>query len=381
MRVRREIRHDARIAAKALINFFFRPRTARAPVATDLGGKRVLILMLTHLGDSVISLPLIRSVVSSAPSTELHIVVKAGVDDLLTACPSLKVHAMRCPWVGAGTWARNWLDAAKLILELRAQRFDIAIVTHPHFLTSLTARLSGAKFVIGYGEPGDRLLHSPIAAPTESPPGVRRDILAGSLGIAVADRGATWPFFDPTRLQEARKLIVNWLVSEMDSSSAKGFICIHPGAGGPAKVWPWRNFVHLLRSLPHETRVPVVLLGGKKEVASCALIEGALVDGWRVLNLSDRLGIQELFGVLSGARVYIGNDSGPSHLAALAEVPSVVIFGPASNAQIWRPTGANVEVVDLGDDEFDALDSVAKASTKLRRVMHASQLPASAASQ
>lgn len=103
-----------------------------------------------------------------------------------------------------------------------------------------------------------------------------------------------------------------------------GFAVIHPFAGSLQKRWPLERFQQLARWL--EPRMPV---------AWCAGPEDELAGARRFTDL------YELACWLAGARVYIGNDSGPTHLAAAAGVPVVALFGPSDPA-VWAPRGPHV---------------------------------------
>jgi hypothetical protein len=102
-------------------------------------------------------------------------------------------------------------------------------------------------------------------------------------------------------------------------------VVIHPFSGSPRKNWPLASFEEVARRLP----LPVEWTAGPEE---------ALDRATRFENLFD------LARWLAGAALYIGNDSGITHLAAAVGVPVVALFGPTS-PDIWAPRGANVRVL------------------------------------
>ncbi len=103
-----------------------------------------------------------------------------------------------------------------------------------------------------------------------------------------------------------------------------GFVAIHPFSGSPRKNWPLDRFGALCRSLP-------------RAVQFCAGPEEALENAVRISNLYD------LACWLAEAEMYVGNDSGISHLAAAVGTPVYAIFGP-TDPVVWTPRGRNVHV-------------------------------------
>lgn len=111
-------------------------------------------------------------------------------------------------------------------------------------------------------------------------------------------------------------------------------VVIHPGSGGRKKNWPLANFVELAEKLAAQGR-RITWCRGPAEA------EMEIPDGLRVLHTDS---LVELGGRLAAAQLYVGNDSGATHLAAAVGCPAVAIFGP-TNAAIWGPRGRNVVIV------------------------------------
>ena len=109
-------------------------------------------------------------------------------------------------------------------------------------------------------------------------------------------------------------------------------IILHPGSGDPKKNWPLEHFGTIAERLRKAGHTVAWCLGPAEEDApplAPALPEMPLVD---------------LAGVLSRARLFIGNDSGIGHLASLAGCPTLTIFGPTDPA-VWRPFGAHAQIL------------------------------------
>ena len=122
-----------------------------------------------------------------------------------------------------------------------------------------------------------------------------------------------------------------------------GFAVIHPFSGSTKKCWPLDRYRELARLL--EPHLPVRWCAGPEE---------PLADAVRIADL------YELACWLAGARVYIGNDSGITHLAASVGTPVVALFGP-TDPRIWAPRGRQVRVIAKPALADIALDEVLAA--------------------
>lgn len=132
-------------------------------------------------------------------------------------------------------------------------------------------------------------------------------------------------------------------------ASRADFAAIHPFAGSARKRWPLERFQELAGRLAHE--MPVEWCAGPAE---------ALPGAKRFDDL------YHLARWLASARVYIGNDSGPTHLAAAVGAPVVAIFGP-TDPVVWAPRGPNVVVAAARSLDDIMVDRVAALARRISR--------------
>jgi heptosyltransferase III len=143
-------------------------------------------------------------------------------------------------------------------------------------------------------------------------------------GSAVAARNLPMVVPHPDFKSEADRLL--------DGIGA--FVALHPGSGAERKNWPMERFVDLAEQLAGRDVGILWILGpAEKNVAARA--------GDRFVREAS---LPVLVHILSRCILYVGNDSGISHLAAAAGAPCVVLFGPSDPA-VWRPRGENVSVI------------------------------------
>jgi heptosyltransferase-2 len=133
------------------------------------------------------------------------------------------------------------------------------------------------------------------------------------------------------------------------------FVAVHPGSGSPAKTWPADRFATVARQLAAGHSWLLVLGPAEADVPT---VEGALLArDWPVRTLG---------AALSRAGLYLGNDSGVSHLAAASGAPTLALFGPTDNA-LWSPVGPRVATLRAASGLMAdlAADDVAGAAQRL----------------
>ena len=241
---------------------------------------RLLVVELWGLGDLALALPFLRT---ACDHTEVTLLAKPHAAPLLARfAPEVKHIPLVAPWTAfEGKYQLHrwpWPELFRVRSALRSAHFDLGISARRDPRDHALLRLAGARRRIGFPRAGSQLLLSnALAAPARPHRADHWRALATALGW---DLPLTTP---PAR--NGRRLV------------------IHTGAGRALREWPRDRF---------------------EEIA--ARLRGA---GWDVTLLDDSLqDLGALLLALVGADRFIGNDSGPGHLAALLGVPTFTIFGP-----------------------------------------------------
>lgn len=148
--------------------------------------------------------------------------------------------------------------------------------------------------------------------------------------------------------EEDRKLARRFL-----GESPQPVIAIHPGSGSARKNWPLENWTNLGRWLrSRKLGARLLLVGGEADGPQL----DALAAAWRGLDVlvACDLPLPHLGAVLASCRLFLGHDSGVSHLAAAAGAPCVLLFGPTDPA-VWAPANAGVQVIQAPSGELAGL--------------------------
>ena len=122
-----------------------------------------------------------------------------------------------------------------------------------------------------------------------------------------------------------------------------GEIVVHPGSGSMKKCWPVERYIELgsyLKNAGHAVRFVV------GEVEREQMGREIITALEKICPVSQPANLVELWKLIGSAKIFIGNDSGPTHLAGIMGVPTIALFGPVSSAKSWKPLGPSVQVIE-----------------------------------
>ena len=171
---------------------------------------------------------------------------------------------------------------------------------------------------------------------TVLPPSHRRHLTDHYLALLsssgkVSKVSPPWILISPEEKKLARERL-------MREGVRGDFFVLHPGSGSPKKVWPPQKMARVAEALMREKGLFPIVIEGPADGVPCQELLSA-IKGEGLLLRSPHL--RELAALLSLASLYVGNDSGISHLAASVGAPTLVLFGP-TDPHIWAPRGERV---------------------------------------
>jgi lipopolysaccharide heptosyltransferase I len=283
---------------------------------------RVLIVRLSAIGDVLHGLPVLNALRDALPAAWLGWIVEGRTAELLQGHRALD-EVIQVP--------RGWLKSPatvwRLRRRLRALRIEVAIDLQGLTKSALAAWLSGARRRIGpAGAEGRELsswLNNERVEPRAAHVVDRYLELLRPLGIHPVQARFDLPEPAPAAVMAGQTLAGLGLNS--------GFAIINPGAGWPSKLWPPDRFAQLARHLGHRRGVPsLVVWAGPQEHAWADEIVRASAGQAR---LAPPTSLVELAALCRRARLFIGSDTGPLHLAAAVGTPCVGLFGPMPAAR------------------------------------------------
>ncbi len=286
---------------------------------------KILIRATNWVGDAIMALPALRAVRARFPEARIAIVARPYVADLYRGqkiCDELISYDPKGAHKGLS-------GRERLAQELRAQKFDVALLLQNAFDAAWLAWRAGIPERIGYGRDGrSLLLTKKIAVPKrgEIPPHEQFYYLellrrAGWINSLPAESFITLDVSEDHRRQAEATLI---------SAGARvnaTRIAIGAGASyGSAKCWPPKRFADFVNRLRLQTDADVILFGTAAEQK----VSDAIAAGIKgpSISLVGKTAIADLPALLSRCQLFVGNDSGAMHVAAAVGLPVVAIFGP-----------------------------------------------------
>lgn len=304
------------------------------------GFERILAVRLDNVGDVIMLAPALAAIGRACPAARITLMASpagceaapllASVDDVLT---------WRAVWQDAS--AALPLDAGReqaLIVELRRRRFDAAFIftsfsqsawppAYACYLASIPVRAGQAR------DFGGSLLTHRVTPPADCVHQSERNLhLVEALGITPPSRDTA------LRITRDVESSADRLLREVGITPTSPFVVVAPGASCAARRYEPRRFAEVVRLLADRLRVPHLIVGAARDADVCAeVMSGGLT---RARSIAGRTSVPELAAVLRRARLLVGNNSAPMHLADAVRCPMVILYSGTDLEEQWQPRRA-----------------------------------------
>ena len=299
---------------------------------------RILVIRTDRIGDVLLSTPVLSALKErdgdchitmlvspyGAGAIEGHPALDKTIVDERTGCHSGPVGFLR------------------LVGDLRAGRFDAALVLHPTARLALACRLAGIQIRIGTGYRGYSFLFNRRVH--EHRREARKHEVEYNLSLARAlfeDAGEAAPQIHVP--ESARRAVADrmdrWQVRPGDP-----LVLLHPGSGGSARNWPADCFTELAGRLAR-SGVRVVVTGSAAERDLVERVAGSPRD--QVIPIAGELDLKELAALLQTSTLCVTNSTGPLHVASAVGTSAVALFCPIKPCSPvrWGPFGGDHDIL------------------------------------
>jgi len=321
--------------------------SARLDITSELKIERLLIVRLSAMGDVIHALPAVAALRGAFPDAHIGWLIEERWSELLCAPGAARrgrrskarplvdeVHSVSLKAWGKSLFSVSTAQRIATVWnDVRGARYDAAVDLQGAIRSALLARWSGARVVYGAAEPRE----SPASLWYARKAFARgRHVIEQNLSVVEAVLRVTGkaqprnPFpveHSPVDLPWDSQAEVR-VGRRLEESGVSDFAILNPGAGWGAKRWPAERYGEVALGLAAQGLKSILNYGpGEEELANAAQAasQGAA--------LAMSLNLTELIALTRRARLFIGGDTGPLHLAAALRVPVVAIYGPTDPAR------------------------------------------------
>ncbi|MBY0375305.1 MAG: glycosyltransferase family 9 protein [Bryobacteraceae bacterium] len=298
-------------------------------------GAHVAVIRLRSLGDCVLTTPALSLLHEYRPDLEITVIVEDRFAALFAGHPAVR------RTVAPGFWAA------------RGQSPDLCLNLHGGSRSMWMTAASGARFRAGFGHHQGRFIYNvPIPRAQE--------ILGEERTVHTAEHLAAAMFHLGVPIREIPRAS---LAVAAPLAAGRAYAVLHPFASAPEKAWSAEKFAAVGAFIEQTLGLAVKIIGAP----------GDDITPFDAFECHVGQPLENTKSILAGASLFVGNDSGPAHMAAAFARPVVVLFG-ASDPVVWAPWRTRSE-------KFVSPDGIARipveqVTAAVQRVLSREELPA-----
>ena len=310
--------------------------------------RNILVIKLRHHGDMLLTTPVINALHQRYPGAAIDVLLYQETRPMLQAHPAIRrLHLIDRKWKKQGVW-RQLKHELALVNAIRDSHYDLVINLADQWRSALITKLTGEPERIGFAyNKRDshfwRACHNHLVSTANFSQlhTVEQNLLALSpLDVPMENAPVTMYYANE-----------DWLAAEqqLQKQGVTGpYIVIQPTSRWTFKCWDDDKVAALIDRL-NQPGQHIVLTAApdRKELAMIEHIL-SLCSNPQVATIAGQLSLTQLAALIDHARLFIGVDSAPMHMAAALQTPCVALFGP-TKLQQWRPWGARNRVIWAGD--------------------------------
>ena len=318
--------------------------------AIDVSGlRRALVIQLRHHGDVLLTSPVFTVLKNRAPALEIDALVYAETREMLDLHPAIaQIHVVRRDWKDSGTAARlvaEW----RLLSMLRSRGYELVVHLSEHPRGAWLARSLGARYAVA----PDFARKPPLWKKSFThlvplPPHARRHRV--EINLDALRRIGIQPGEDERKLvlvpgEDAERSVEGLLAGQ--GLAARSFIHFHPGSRWQFKCWPPERAAALVDALARRgERIALTAAPDERELDLIAEIRKR--TSAPIADFSGKLALKQLAALSARAKLFVGVDSAPMHIAAAMGTRVVALFGPSGELE-WGPWRVPHRIVASGE--------------------------------
>jgi lipopolysaccharide heptosyltransferase I len=302
---------------------------------------QILIVKMGSIGDIVHTLPALAALRRCFPEARIDWLVESRSKSILQDSPSIDelIEVDTLAWRRRLLAGSTWREITEGLKRLRARRYDFILDFQGLLKSGTLAFLARGGRRIGFARGHRReSLAGLFLSERIAPPPTERHVIDRNLfllrALGIESRERVFPIAVPEELdRRAADQLARWRFAD--------YVALNPGGGWESKRWGATAFGRLAELIAGELGLPSLVLWGPGEDRLAEETVGAS-GGWA--RLAPPTGVREMIPYLKRARLFVGGDTGPLHIASALAVPVVGIYGPTDPARTG-PVGPSDAVV------------------------------------
>lgn len=285
--------------------------------------QRLLLVRLRSIGDTVLMTPCLTALRAWSSTLEIDVLVEP------LSAPVLQGH----PLVNRlYILPRSFKARMRIVSELRSRRYDLAFNLHGGTTGTFLTLLSGAEHTVTYSANQYSFLLK-HRAPNPDQIWAKEDIHCVEQQLGLLKWAGLPVSTPPASFLKTSSEATASIKAMLKRHNVAQYVVVHPAAAFESKQWATERFAGLIEHLYQNYGLCAVVAVAPNERAIAEHVVG-LVRTPSLLCAD--LSLVELMALIDAARLFVGNDSGPAHIAAALGKPLLVIFG-SSNPRVWHP--------------------------------------------
>lgn len=310
--------------------------------------KRILVIKLRHHGDMLLTTPVINTLKENWPQAEVDVLLYQETIEILSANPGIaQLMSIDRQWKKQGA-TKHLKHEWQLLQQLRDRQYDVVINLADQWRSAIAARWTGAKIRLGFDFPKRRgtlwrICHTQLAS------------VEGHGKLHTVEQNLS--ILDPLNdLKTSDQVTMSYSAQDwqhvetllQQQNVLRNFIVVQPTSRWFFKCWTEAKMAATITALQADGHTLILTSGpDKRELKMVATILASSPQE-HVISLAGQLTLRQLAALIDHARLFIGVDSVPMHMAAALNTPCIALFGPSKLA-LWHPWQAQGKTIWAGD--------------------------------
>lgn len=274
--------------------------------------KKVLVIQTAFLGDAVLTLPLIQQIKKADQSINVSVLCIPSTQELFQCSSSVDEVIV----FDKRRSDKSLSSLIKLIKKLRSINYDVIYSPHRSLRSTFIAFFSNVGITVGYDKADFSFLYDKKIKYDSSVHEVARNLSFLDFDIS----NDKWKIFPRIEIPSVMEINVK---QKIEAFGEKNIIAIAPGSVWQTKVYPEEYYIQLIDVLIKKGFF-ILLIGGKEDDLLCRRIESKF--GSNIKSIAGEFSVIESIAFLKNCKALICNDSAPTHLAMVADIPALTIY-------------------------------------------------------